>query len=131
MLIGEPGGGKNSDQAEAALAQRIINGDVPESPKNHQLISLDMGSLIGRGKNTGENLKTDLGPYLRKQWTLKLRLCRRYRRTAHRCWHWRHAARSDGCGKFAQTAAGAGRIASRIGATTLDEYASTLKKMRL
>ncbi len=52
VLIGEPGVGKTA--IAEGLAQRIIRGDVPESLKNRQLISLDMGALIAGAKYRGE-----------------------------------------------------------------------------
>jgi ATP-dependent Clp protease ATP-binding subunit ClpB len=52
VLIGEPGVGKTA--IAEGLAQRIINGDVPQSLKDRRLISLDMGSLIAGAKYRGE-----------------------------------------------------------------------------
>ena len=52
VLIGEPGVGKTA--IAEALAQRIVKGDVPESLKNRQLITLDIGSLVAGAKYRGE-----------------------------------------------------------------------------
>ncbi|MEO1688211.1 MAG: Clp protease N-terminal domain-containing protein, partial [Pseudomonadota bacterium] len=52
VLIGEPGVGKTA--IAEGLAMRIVNGDVPESLQDKQLMSLDMGALIAGAKYRGE-----------------------------------------------------------------------------
>ena len=52
ILIGEPGVGKTA--IAEGLAQRILNGDVPENLKDRKIFSLDMGALIAGAKYRGE-----------------------------------------------------------------------------
>src|SRR2546429_6200058 len=52
VLIGEPGVGKTA--IAEGLAQRIVNGDVPEGLKDKRLVALDMGALVAGAKYRGE-----------------------------------------------------------------------------
>jgi ATP-dependent Clp protease ATP-binding subunit ClpB len=124
VLIGEPGVGKTA--IAEALAQRIINGDVPESLKNRQLMSLDIGSLIAGAKYRGEfedRLKSVLKEVIESNGQIVLFIDELHTVV--------------GTGSTQQGAMDAGNLLKPmlargelrcIGATTLDEYRKYIEK---
>ncbi|MGA1131333.1 MAG: ATP-dependent chaperone ClpB [Prochlorotrichaceae cyanobacterium] len=124
VLIGEPGVGKTA--IAEGLAQRILNGDVPESLKKRRLIGLDMGSLIAGAKYRGEfenRLRSVLREVLDSDGQVVLFIDEL------------HTVVGAGGGQQASMDAGnllkpllaRGELRC-IGATTLDEYRRTIEK---
>jgi ATP-dependent Clp protease ATP-binding subunit ClpB len=109
VLIGEPGVGKTA--IAEGLALRIVNGDVPESLKDKQLMALDMGALIAGAKYRGE-FEERLKAVLSEIQANNGENHPVHRRDAHsrrrREVRWR-----DGCVQPAQAGTGAWRIALR------------------
>ncbi len=123
VLIGEPGVGKTA--IAEGLAQRIINGDVPESLKHRQLRSLDLGAMVAGAKYRGEfeeRLKSFLKEVQESQGEIILFIDELHTLIG--------AGKSDGAmdaGNLLKPALARGELRC-IGATTLDEYKKYVEK---
>ncbi|MDC7683993.1 ATP-dependent chaperone ClpB [Asticcacaulis sp. BYS171W] len=123
VLIGEPGVGKTA--IVEGLAQRIINGDVPESLKDKKLLSLDMGALIAGAKYRGEfeeRLKAVLNEVTQAEGQIVLFIDEMHTLVG--------AGKSDGAmdaSNLLKPALARGELHC-VGATTLDEYQKHVEK---
>ena len=123
VLIGEPGVGKTA--IAEGLALRIVNGDVPESLKDKQLMALDMGALIAGAKYRGEfeeRLKAVLSEVTAADGNIILFIDEMHTLVG--------AGKADGAmdaSNLLKPALARGELHC-VGATTLDEYRKYIEK---